>query len=400
MRARLLAAAGVATLVALILPGRAEPPGAWLAGDFHIHTCNSFDAWCPQNDPNTPLVNAWTLSGDIDERFREAGARDLDFLTITDHYDATKPEDRAAERSWTDPGFGAHGVFGIHAYENSLQGHAQMLGAYRLYDEADLGAPTDSIEITAPTVNAIADDLRAHGGVFQANHVSDSLTGGGSNYRAFTSCDQIERMDWKYGYDVRPDTIEVWNGTYGADAVAYWECWLQRGARIAVTGGSDSHWLSTSAAQGPGEPTTWVLAQRRDERGILDALLAGRTAISQRSPREGGAPLIIEADADGDGEFESLQGDTVPAGAALRIRGTGAGLLEVRANGRTIALETFAGETTLRAPSDAGWVRATLFAADAEEVRAPACTALMQTALGSCVHRSGALAMTSPIYLR
>ena len=50
------------------------------------------------------------------------GARGLDYLAITDHNDV---------RSSADPDFGAYGVIGVPAYENSLHGHAQMLGARR-----------------------------------------------------------------------------------------------------------------------------------------------------------------------------------------------------------------------------------------------------------------------------
>ncbi len=58
-------------------------------------------------------------------------ARGLDFLAITDHNDI---------RSQSDPGFGAEGVVPIPAYENSLNGHAQMLGAREIYDSGDRSA--------------------------------------------------------------------------------------------------------------------------------------------------------------------------------------------------------------------------------------------------------------------
>ena len=49
-----------------------------------------------------------------------------------------------------DPDFGSFGVTGIPGYENSLRGHAQMLGAARLYDKGDS---------SAAAVNAMAQPL-------------------------------------------------------------------------------------------------------------------------------------------------------------------------------------------------------------------------------------------------
>src|SRR3982751_6506905 len=54
----------------------------------------------------------------------------LDYLAITDHNDI---------RSQSDPGFGTSGVIPVPGYENSLNGHAQMLGAQRIYDSGDKG---------------------------------------------------------------------------------------------------------------------------------------------------------------------------------------------------------------------------------------------------------------------
>ena len=41
-------------------------------------------------------------------------------------------------------------------------------------------------------------------------------------------------------------------------SLQWYDGFLQRGDEVAVTGGSDSHWVTTDAAQGVGEPTTWV----------------------------------------------------------------------------------------------------------------------------------------------
>ena len=162
---------------------------------------------------------------------------------------------------------------GLPAYENSLRGHAQMLRAPRVLDKGDS---------SAAAVNAMADELRAAGGVFQINHPAGDIE------QPFNDCSDTGVLDWEYGYDVRPDTIEVWNVTNSIQfSETYWECWLARGERVGATGGSDSHWLSTSLVQGVGNPTTWLLAPDRTRAGIAEALREGRTSISRLPPAPG-----------------------------------------------------------------------------------------------------------------
>lgn len=217
---------------------RPAPAGEWVAGDLHIHTTYSHDSYGGPDDDNTGPDEFYTVGHSVEQQFRHAQVRGLDFLAITDHNDV---------RSQGDPGFGRFGVIGIRGYENSLSGHAQMLGATTLADNGDA---------SSATVQQLADDLRAAGGVFQANHPSSP--GGDPDH-----------MDWSYGYDVVPDTVEVWNITTAYqppfpsasnnDAnITYWEGWLDRGEKVGATAGSDNHWVSTAAAQGPGQPTTWV----------------------------------------------------------------------------------------------------------------------------------------------
>ena len=188
------------------LPRSGPGTGEWLAGDLHVHTCFSHDAYCGPDDDNTGPEEFYTFGLNIGQRFLEASARGLDYLAITDHNDV---------RSSADPDFGSFGVTGIPAYENSLHGHAQMLGATKLYDNGDS---------SAAAANAAANALRADGGVFQINHPAGNIE------QPFNTCADTGVLDWSYGYDVKPDTIEVWNVTNSIQfSEAYWECWLEPG---------------------------------------------------------------------------------------------------------------------------------------------------------------------------
>src|SRR5206468_2926541 len=102
-------------------------------------------------DSNTTLTEAYTTGGTVQERFAEASLKGLDYLAITDHHSDEHPEESGAG-SVNDPGFGTSGVVGVPGYENSINGHAQMLGATHVYG-AGLRNATD--------VNAMADRLRA-----------------------------------------------------------------------------------------------------------------------------------------------------------------------------------------------------------------------------------------------
>ena len=104
-----------------------------------------------------------------------------------------------------------------------------------------------------------------------------------------------------------PDTVEAWNGprfyqppfpasNSHDDAIKYWHGWLDRGAHVALTGGSDSHWVATAAGQGAGQPTTWIYAKTRTVAGLLEGLRAGRTMVSHQPPNYLGPRIYLEAD--------------------------------------------------------------------------------------------------------
>ncbi|HWC14057.1 MAG TPA: CehA/McbA family metallohydrolase [Actinomycetota bacterium] len=371
--------------------------GAWLAGDFHVHTTYSHDSYGGPHDDNTdPLEDPprsfsdlITAGHPVLSQFAVAASRGLDFTAITDHNDV---------RSQSDSGWGRAdelGIIPVPGYENSLDGHAQMLGATKLYDNGDQ---------SPAAVGAIAEQLRTDGGVFQINHPTD----GKGRYP--------DNMGWGYGFDVVPDTVEVWNITRlwqkpmpssnsADDATVYWQEWLDRGYHVAATGGSDTHWLTTTAAQGVGQPTTWVYASENSAEGILEGLRQGRTFISHQPPAYGGPQIFLEADADRDGTYESMVGDTVPTQTPLRARVVGApgSMLRVVTNGGGEAFApvpvTNASFTYEFALPGGTWVRAEAFEPDAREQRRNLCDQPFGDDTTYCRNQIGVLAMTSALYL-
>jgi hypothetical protein len=378
------AAGGMLVTFRLWLPGRgiaARGGGMWLPGDLHTHSTYSHDVYGGPTDDNTGPDQAYTLGLPVAGKFLEGRERGLRWMAVSDHDDVRSvPELPSANQ----------GLIAIPAYEHSIRGHAHMLGATKHYDAGDQAA--DSI-------NAMADALRSAGGLFQANHPAYRVAQDAEFHACGAGgCSDCQSINWTYGFDVVPDTIEVWNPSVVRSDISetYWECWLDRGARIGGTGGSDSHWLSLHAVAGPGQPTTWVYAKEASARGIIEGLRTGRTFISGQPPELNGPRLLLEAPREG------MVGDTVRPGAPLTVTAPGLavpGLVRIRANGEQVLEQELnpGGSVSFRAPRDAGWVRAILLARQSVPVD------LAVSDLGDATpQRDGMplLALTSPIYVR
>jgi hypothetical protein len=364
--------AALVVLVVLLFAAPAQA-GVWLSGDLHVHTTYSHDSWSgPGDDEESDF---YTLGNSVEEVFTIAGLRGLDFLAVTDH-------NRVDAQS--DPGWEAGGVLGLPAYENSLDGHGQMLGARKVYDKSN--------------VPAMLEALHRDGGLLQANHPTDPR--------------------WAYPYDEVPvDTVEVWNlpwfyqepfpaaGDHDA-MLRFGTDLLDRGAQVTFTGGSDSHWKATVAAQGPGQPTTWVYAEDRSVEGVLAGLRDGHTFISFQPPGLGGPRVFLEGRLDG--LWSALPGDRVEPGTPLRVRVQGAAgatlaiLGDKQSEIATVPVTSADFTYQFTAPPSATYAFAELHAEDAIEQRPAACAAVPVLEIDGqttyCGNRIGMLALTSAIF--
>jgi hypothetical protein len=131
-------------------------------------------------------------------------------------------------------------------------------------------------------------------------------------------------------------------------------------------------------------------------------LREGRTAISRLAPAQGGGPLLLEADGDRNGAFESGAGDSVAPGARMRVVAPAPGIARVRANGETLLEQPVTPGTPLEfdAPAEGGWVRASLLLPEAEAAKqAPGCEP-NGAPISTCAYDQLVAGISSPVYLQ
>jgi len=243
---------------ARVLP--ADSRYRWLAGDLHAHTVHSDGAMT------------------VPELARFAAGRGLDFLAVTDHNTVSHHSELPAASA-------AHGIALIPGQEVTTEaGHANAFGSIGWVDFRE---PPDAwLEAT-----------RQAGGLLSINHP----IGG--------------QVSWIAPMKHRPPLIEVWHwswlDTRWTTPMGWWMAWDLDAIPI---GGSDWHQPGSDAP--PGSPTTWVAAEAAEPDAILDAIAAGRTAIS--ASRDG--PVLLRL---GD-EFVASDADGLilagPAGPKARVR--------------------------------------------------------------------------------
>jgi hypothetical protein len=291
------------------LPVRAEPVEAaghgapnsnaprWLKGDLHCHTVHSDG------------LNS------VEEIVRNAVDLGLDFLAVTDHNTSTHFEE--LERLSAHPEALEGPIVLIPGEEvTTYWGHANMWGLrewidFRCADEA--------------SIDAVRRYVLQAGGLISVNHP------------------KCVGPPWFFrGWEGYP-SMEVWQAMwrfFNWESLERWDALLRKGERVVAVGGSDVHSIPPAEPRHPhglANPTTWVYAdlqtplsarpealvgraeQPRPERAILDAIRAGHVFITD-APTD--TRLILTADADADGRFKTLMGDTIDPrdGRPVRFR--------------------------------------------------------------------------------
>ncbi len=258
-------------------PGRAaghRAGGRWVQGDLHCHTVHSDG------------LNS------VEDLARNAIDIGLDFLAVTDHNTNTHHEDidRLARLPITlIPG----------EEVTTYWGHANMWG---LREWIDFRCADDQ------SIEAVRRYVLQKGGLISVNHP------------------KCIGPPWLFrGWDGYP-SMEVWQAPwrfYNWESLERWDALLRRGQRVVAVGGSDTHSIPPAEPRHPhglGNPTTWVyVTDGGSEESVLDGIRKGHVFISD-APNA--ARLILEADADGDGRFATMMGDTVESSGdgPLRFR--------------------------------------------------------------------------------
>lgn len=260
--------------------GRPAPEGAWLRGDLHLHSSHSDDA--PDNPVDVVIARAERLG--------------MDYFVFTDH-------DNHVEGNisvWDDPLYTSDQMVMLYGTEFTTgRFHANLFSA----------APWDHLALYAlrdDDGEAILDEAHAQELHFSVNH-------------------PVNMDPWELSLSLPYDSMEVWNAVFrlpanNTQAIALWDGLLQGGRRVPARGGSDCHHQDgyEGGLLNVGNPTTWIFARERTAAAIIEALSAGRASISYAA---GAERLDLTADADGDGVYETLVGDSVPAtGGRLRFR--------------------------------------------------------------------------------
>lgn len=244
----------------------------WLKGDLHTHTEHSDGA------------------NSVHEIVQNAIEKGLDFLAVTDHNTITHHAE--LDRLSHLP------IVLIPGEEvTTYWGHANTWGLrewieFRCADQESMAA--------------VREYVRRQGALLSINHPKSVgppwLLEGWEGYQSM----EVWQAPWRF---------------HNWESLQRWEGLLNRGERVVAVGGSDTHSIPPAAPRHPhgiGNPTTWVYADAPpSEPSILDGIRAGHVFISDAPP---GPQLVLRADADGDGEFETLPGDSIAAKDGERVR--------------------------------------------------------------------------------
>ena len=209
----------------------------WYRGDLHAHTHHS-DA-----------------AGSVADLVASALERGLDFLAVTDH-------NTTSHHAQLPPS-----SLGLIAGQEvtTYRGHYTALG------------PGPSLEFRHEHAHGVARSLEA---AFHARMLRVLA-------HPKPTCPSC---DWQWGLLERFDAYEVWNGPWATMNWVPRDRWvvaLNAGLRLPAVGGSDRHqtcgWPDNDPAHlQVGSPTTWIRAASLAPGDLLNGVLEGRSAVSER----------------------------------------------------------------------------------------------------------------------
>lgn len=268
-------------------PPRRELPAErglrWLACDLHAHTVHSDG------------------TSTVDELAARAVTRGLDLLAVTDH-------NTVSHHAFLPDVARRHGVALLPGQELTTDlGHANAFGSIPWVDFREPPA-------------SWARAVTAAGGVFSVNHPLAGDCGWLSPVPGDARAAEVWHSSW---------LLRTWNGP-----VAWWRA---AGAAITPLGGSDFH--ASDAGVELGTPVTWVCAPDESEAAVLDAIRAGRTAVSAGIDAPAllrvGDELLVVGDVAG---AEILAADGSRRPARVRQPAPDGGAVLVAPDGTVVAL--------------------------------------------------------------
>jgi hypothetical protein len=218
----------------------------WYAGDFHTHTNHS-----------DGVYSIW-------ETIHMAKEDGLQFLCITDH-NTTSGLDELGE-TFNSNHTGDFLVMRGMEFTSS-RGHANGLGLKTMVDWR--------VDGITRTFRDVAADTRTSEGLFSINHPYHALK---------------PHSWWEWDMDFSlVDCMEIWNslGVYRQEgkeeeaALAKWDELLKQGHLITGIGGSDSVHAGKPSDHKPGNPVTYVFAEKLTEDDIMKGVKEGRVIVSK-----------------------------------------------------------------------------------------------------------------------
>ena len=243
------------------VPLRAAPPlrneAAWYAGDLHLHSGHS--------DARATTRSGAPMPAPVHRVLDHASASGLDFVALTDHNTGAHWLDVDRLQAYYDT------LLLLHGREiTTYRGHATSVGESSLTDFT-LASPILALR---PLLRRVA-----LGGAFVSiNHPrrpdDETCMGCGWNdtsldiLKSVHGVEAVNGEDWKtpgYGWP-------------------FWADALNRGARLALVGGSDDHTPENTSDIRAGSPTTVVFASSLSEPAIVEGLHSGRTYVRVRDP--------------------------------------------------------------------------------------------------------------------